>query len=512
MIVFIISIILRIDYEIYFQDFYADKAYQVFAAENYNNGLGLSIIMPELSDLSKTTLGKLEGYPPAYSYLISFFSPILTTINTTLIIDSFAIILLLLALLIILKLFKINNTYQVLLLLFFGLTPSPFGYLNSTDLLVTSLTILNFALFLFFYNKNIRWIIFFSFFTFLPPIFKYSALPLIVLFPSLFIILSFINKENNFLKKGIFNLFLTISLFLIYNNFFPAYPKSKVFENGFYIFQLLQIDDYLFKSFFYIEFYVKHLIKNKFYLGISKFITVLFSFFVLFLCTKKSFSLLKLRKYSQKSILIYSVVIINFLLLASLSYLSLRVKGETWQTPPWTYVEETRYYGPAIILIQITFFIILYKTQKFTLLKYKLFGIFMLFSYVFNCAYGIKQLFNIHIKKNYDYTFYYNNSKFIEISNNINSNYPYSSDNIVFSSNNGFENIFVATHSTVDKFIDLQNILDNEINCSSTLNFIVHCSKKELNILQANNHIIPHKTYNLKNNSLLCFFKIKKTL
>ena len=51
--IFILSILARIDYEINFLDFYTDKAYQVFAAENYINGFGVSVIGPNLSDLTK---------------------------------------------------------------------------------------------------------------------------------------------------------------------------------------------------------------------------------------------------------------------------------------------------------------------------------------------------------------------------------------------------------------------------------------------------------------------------
>ncbi len=61
-----------------------------------------------------------------------------------------------------------------------------------------------------------------------------------------------------------------------------------------------------------------------------------------------------------------------------LAFLTINVPGQTWKQPYWTFVEETRYYGPVIIIGLINALVIMLQKKKLALLHLVIGGMFVL--------------------------------------------------------------------------------------------------------------------------------------
>ncbi|MBI9067995.1 MAG: hypothetical protein JEZ09_11930 [Salinivirgaceae bacterium] len=505
----IFAIILRMDYELKFADFYADKSYQVYAAKSINDGTGCSIVTADPNDLSKDLYRNLEGYPPGYSYLIAFLSPTISYHNAANIIDVLAIILLVVATFVILKNLEIKNVLKVLFLFFIAITPSPFGYLSSTDLLVSSFFMASIAFFIKLYRKpgflNTRsqHRIFLGVLIYVPLYFKYSALPLILVIPGVLIILSIIHKNIKYFLHASMALLVVLVLFVMQKLILPDYPKEKVFANGFFPKQLLQMDDFAFKAFYYLEFYITA-IKASFQ-GIGSILTIaslLISFGLIFFIIYDAAQRIKAKNKDAFTLFSFITAVCVALLLGFLSFLSLRIPGETWQNPPWTYVEETRYYASAMILLQVFIFIYALSNKGILAkgLKYFIFG-----ALIFSSLYWLKQNYNLYIAGNDAYTFASNYKKQLDICSYI-TPLKRDGEKIIYCSTSEQECIFNAIHAPIDNIIDFRALIKSNLESSSPLKLFIHCSKQEMDTLLLKFPWIHLKT--IKNNDELSLYLI----
>ncbi len=78
------------------------------------------------------------------------------------------------------------------------------------------------------------------------------------------------------------------------------------------------------------------------------------------------------------------------LILIFLAFLSINIPGQTWKKPAWTFVEETRYYGPVIIIGLINALIIMLRKRKLSLIHLVIGAMFCLniWAYYFTVKYG----------------------------------------------------------------------------------------------------------------------------
>ena len=91
---------------------------------------------------------------------------------------------------------------------------------------------------------------------------------------------------------------------------------------------------------------------------------------------------------------------ISLPVLAILTYLSLRVGKEIFDFGNWTYVQEPRYFGIAILLIQLSLFAVLHYCQKTELKKLRLLFLFFLLFMIPDFARGV--FFTLNRVKNFN--------------------------------------------------------------------------------------------------------------
>jgi len=150
-------------------------------------------------------------------------------------------------------------------------------------------------------------------------------------------------------------------------------------------------------------------------------------------------------------------IIINYLILGLtvlfinvmfLSFMSLTHKAQGWQTPPWTSVEETRYYSQSMLFIEIIFFTFLlfaqYKT-KFLKIIYKSI-VFIIFAYA--GLYWLNNAYNICVKKDTRYTYNGMYKESIQITDAITANTEKDKFS-VFSSPDPLMNYFVFIYTDI---------------------------------------------------------------
>jgi hypothetical protein len=214
---------------------------------------------------------------------------------------------------------------------------------------------------------------------------KYSFFPF-MFYP----ILSFVVKEwGSIFKKwriAIQTLGLTFSLFTfiyIFNLILVGKLNSEIQYDAFsgkpHWNQLTHFDGFLMSLGHYKRFFINHLLGFGFPIQFGKLSAII----TLGIYVSFAYVSLKWRNKVQRSIINESIKISLFaglLISVFLSLLSLNIPGQTWWTTPyWTYVEETRYFGPVIFIGLIN--IIFLATQK---VKIDLFKIIVTIIFITN--------------------------------------------------------------------------------------------------------------------------------
>lgn len=271
-----------------------------------------------------------------------------------------------------LKYLRINSLKQKFIIFFLTISVAPFIYFHTPDMLATVI-----ALWAFYFNCKyldqgdkqnlVLSILLLGFCYFI----KYSFLPFV--FSPL---ISFILKEKIRFFKRIKEFFLIFLLSLTTVTFFYFLNKGLVGQNdvGFattfdllsrkaHWNQLSHFNGFLFTFGIY-EWVVENLFRDHFNLNIQfNWISIVVTTYFYFLFLKAY--LKKVWVYNRP---FYNSINISLsaggLIIAFLTFLTLNNPGQTWTTPYWTFVEETRYYGPVIIIGLINILIIFLNEKK----------------------------------------------------------------------------------------------------------------------------------------------------
>ncbi|TNF04196.1 MAG: hypothetical protein EP326_01735, partial [Deltaproteobacteria bacterium] len=255
-LVLMITIVMRSEYEVTYADYSSDKVYQILAAKGINKELGYNLPYANPDNLSEYDPVAFKGYPPLYSYSIASLHPLLNYFNAALLIDVLAIVFLVLGIFLLLKQQQLSKKQITIALLFFAIVPFPFGELTSTDLMVSSIFIW-IALLLIKYLQSTKVftypVILIAALSSITIGFKYSAYPLLLVAPLSLFVVGFQLRKRVYYYKGALTLVLSIVVLILLKLALPDQPKDKVFESGFYPKNLLQLDEFVFKSLFYVK-------------------------------------------------------------------------------------------------------------------------------------------------------------------------------------------------------------------------------------------------------------------
>ena len=480
-----LGFISKISYEVTFNDFYVDKACQVYVADNIYNGEGAFMSTVNSNNLSEVdNTNPLIGYKLGYSYALQPMMYFMSSVNASILLDIFAVFIFYLSIFYICKLLNVSLKAQILLFFFYGFTMTPFFHTQSCDLFVTSISTVLLLVIIYTIQKSrytILQALIIGFISFLPLFFKYSALPLIASSSFTFLLISIFIKEKKIFYFSIYITMFVVFFFLLELFILPQYVAEKILEESFYPFQLLKFDAFVYKSFFFTDSIVLSLFKsNNLILIIYRAITLLFSIGVVLLLFNQGIKSFKKSKFIKKiteedGFIIHGIVML-LLTCVSLIYLTVRVKGETWQEPYWTFVEETRYFSSFMVFIQLFVFIYAYKHKNFIIKN--IYKSIVFTSLVFGVIYWSNQEVNLQIKKDDKYTFHWNNKDKLDLCEIIN-NYSAKSSKRIFVDDNFYHTVFVPAFSNVDYRLGLEEVKGKTLSATGSVELFVNISKEK---------------------------------
>ena len=486
-IVIALSLLLRIDYEITYADIDNDKLGQIAAAKSFINNTGLSIC--SLDYYNQEILGNfLTDFPPGYSLcIIPFYAITHDYITATIVLDILAILLLYLVISKLLLKFRVSRIRQILIFVFLGISYTPFFHLTSTDLL--SLTIFQWALYFSLqFLENQKKMLLYSIITgillFLTGFFRYSYYPLLFLIPASIFILGYIHKNKKQLQFSVLSGIIAgvlLGIQMIVIKMQSGLMARDLSDTGIFIKNLLQYDEFPFKAFIFYEgldVFIKH---NAIISGLFTIGTLLFSVFLIYQIIKFYSKKIEQIPIVNNYMFINIVVVIGNVLF--LSYMSLTQKPLDWQNPPWTYVEETRYYSQAMLFFEIIVISGILMQSYTNKISRNIYAIFIIAVFGFAFLYWSNNSYNTYIKKDNQYTFSGKNKDLLQVAKLIEShpNNTYT----VFSCPNGYMTNFIYISTEIDAVsVHTQNLLlDSVVSTKQPITFY---------ILKPHSFTLPH--------------------
>lgn len=387
-----------------------DVSMQLHSLINFVNGHGIS-----LSDIDKNNLivYKPLGLWPAG--LVVFMTPIYiitkSAITSSLVVKIAADIFIILFLGKYLRLLAVENYRRKIILLFFAVSVSPLIYFGPSDTLATALCLWGFYhnikyqqtskknnLFIALLLLSLSYFVKFSFFPFI--FYPFAA---------------FILKEGRQVfkqwKQAAFILLFSVVALVCFYFLNVLLTGKTVVASSFDAFQghahwnqFEKMDGFLFTfgnyEWLYENYIRNHLGIDMLFNWISILITVLFyCLFLMLFLNKKSNAISTAFSNSINISLSAGALIVFFL-----SFLTVNNPGQTWMKPYWTFVEESRYYAPVIIIGLINILII--TMRKHSIAGYAIIAAFFclnMFAYdfaAFNGFWGVNAKTYFTIRKN----------------------------------------------------------------------------------------------------------------
>lgn len=391
------ALLLRIEDRVHHRNFYVDTQVQLAAAYNYNRGLGLSTCESNPANLSEILCLPDQDYAPGYAWLLALVDRITyDLVQASLLLDILAIFAFFVGMYVLFwrVMDEAFSRPHVLMALWMGMALIPAYYLPATDLWAMGLFSLAMAAFLNHFKGNPLSLWLAVLLLASVPYFRMAYFPLIATIPISLIGIGWIWQESRFLRGGIVTLGALGMLLLPWG----GYQYSQ-FEQASYIYDqpgnwypehLLSFDPFPVKAFFFYgtphELALEAI--HPLLLGLLTGIAHLCSVGIMgYLGLSLLYHLRQSRSIQGVGIWIGAIIIgINSALLI---YLSLTKPPESWnQIGFWTFVMETRYFVPAILVI-LVFVMVAAAQERRAWLRRVLLG-FVLLSCVSN---GIFQVY-----------------------------------------------------------------------------------------------------------------------
>jgi hypothetical protein len=365
---------------------------------NLLNGYGVSLgkVLPE--DLSSTVYEPLINWPPGYSFLLAPFYLLFNNnyIAAGLTLDILAAVTLILVSRKILKLYDVPVFLLNISTLITGFFIYYFYLIASSDAIAISIFItgLYFTISLIKSNKNwfINTVAFTICFTLCAYI-KYLFVPIAIIVPAYLYFKGVSDNSSQLKKAGLFTfafIAVAISSLLLYQKSvsgsagYISQPQRGVFPE-----HILSAYPFIPAAFIQPESIAIFTQQAK---GLTSFFTAVFQLLHLFLFAGIALFLIKrkpdgwFKKNNPVKDFLYLTFLVSLITTLLLVVLSIWVeKEEILPGYFWTYIEDPRYYGLPVILLQLSFFITYrYSYTNSRLLRYSfLFLLLLLFSEFF---------------------------------------------------------------------------------------------------------------------------------
>lgn len=355
----------RIIQVVYFYNVRVDRCYQLLAMQNLVDGHGVTLARVVPGQLSGIIYEPLIKWPPGYSLLVAPFYLLFhkNYIWSTLSIDIlFAVLLIVICR----KILRALDTPDFLVNLFpliAGFFLYDFYVITSSDAIAITFFLLAIYLALLVLKRRGSWLTTTFFLTlclFTCGVFKYLYIPAIFTVPVFLFVYSLFNDHPACKKSAVvvFSLLVVgIGVLLFYQKYVSGsatYISQP--QRGIFIENLSKFYPFLPASFI-----KPSTIESLRVFGVDS-INIWFQIIhlaclipVVIMVVHASFKS-RLRNLTFPAVLFYLSFVLSFCIVLLLFYLSLTVEKEDNSGSLWTYVQEPRYYGLVIVLIQLCVF------------------------------------------------------------------------------------------------------------------------------------------------------------
>ena len=480
-VVIVLSLALRITHEITYQDMYVDKMVQIAAAKNLLMGNGFTFSTLNSNDFTVLSSTFVNKYAPGYSLmLIPLYNITGDFAQAALMMDILFVVLLFLALILLLKTLDIPPQRQILFFVFAGISFTPFYHLSSSDLM--ALTFFQWAVFVavYFMKKKNHYVplsLLTGVLCFLTGFMKFNYYPLMFALPLGIFIIGLFDKAKKVISFSILAGFTAAVLLATQSLLLKLFSGSMFFvgdPKGFFPENLAKFDVFPFKSLFFYEgalqvvFNILPILKP-----VYLFVAALFSLMIVFEILRyilRKFDAAKLTKdYLTLGI---TVLFVNILFLI---YMSLSHKGQSWEVPPWTPVEETRYYGQSMLFIEIVLLTLLlydqYKSKILKTLYVSLLAVVLLYAGM----YWVNENYTVYVKNNRQNTYAGMYEEELKISQIVNAHLD-----------KGRYNVFASPKPLTDNFVfDFSGVQAINLNYTALLNDTIIVAHRPITLFLA---------------------------
>jgi hypothetical protein len=346
-----------------------DTSIQFHTLKNFVNGHGITLT--SINENNQIIYLPCSLWPAG---LVIFLTPIYlitkSAVMSALILKQIANLFFLLFLSKYFDYLKLESYKRKFIILFFVVSIAPFVEFYVSDVVATVMCLWGFYFFIKYLESEKNKELLFSILLLGICYFvKYSFLPFLF-FPAA----AFLLKESEAILKKLKQLIVIILITIITALLFYYLNKILVgkmqmqtsldaLKGNPHWNQLTRVDGFLFTFGIY-EWVFENLLKNHFDLSIQfNWISILVTGYFYLLFIKLFFK----KKHNTNKAFINSLNIsisAGALIICFLAFLSINNPGQVWTKPYWTFVQETRYYGPVIIIGLINVLVLFLNTKK----------------------------------------------------------------------------------------------------------------------------------------------------
>lgn len=361
---------LRVEHSVLFYDLGRDKRYQMIAAGNFAAGNGITHCITTPDDISAVICPELTWWSAGYPLLVgSLYKITGDLIAADYILVLVGILTFLLASFRFFSLWSDGDSGRLsfgLFLIFAGFSFTPFNYFQTNDLLSTAYLILAIAEASHAFKDRRRLgFIAAGLAIFAAGFFKFSFYPFIAVIPVGLILFAVLRRN---IAPLIYLLYFLIPLAACFLALLIAFPNHILPPGGVWLYgwnwdNLTFQDPFGSKALFFIDFLLRRLDPASVVGLLSLLLIHAFSIFVLaasvYIGGRYVLENHRARSSEARNLSIVLGIVTVAITVAYLSWLSIRLP--TFYHPvyeAWTFVQETRYYGPAMVLLIYAVFII----------------------------------------------------------------------------------------------------------------------------------------------------------
>ena len=367
-------LLLRARFEATYVDFNMDKARQLLIARSVSEGQGFCLRTADSIDPAKDRYTPNFWWPAGYPCLVAALRPLAggNELRAALLLDLAGAAVLLAGLALLFRTLAPPPFPWIAFAFFTGLTFTPYYYAGSTDLLAAAFYLLALALALAGTTRqkppSLGCFLLVGVLSYAPALFRYAYYPMTAIPPLFLVYHGLRGRDKAWIRGGILaavtaGLLLAGQTLFNLSQFGAALPSRP--GRGFYPENLLHMDPFPARSLFFTDVIDKNAgvfmpqavpWLHVFWLLLSLAMLVSAARHLFLHLAEARKGMARSRRNLSFHGLLASTLVLNVGLLV---WFSLKRPAEGGWTAYWTFVQETRYYLPSMLLLQVTFFLTL---------------------------------------------------------------------------------------------------------------------------------------------------------